>query len=115
MSFKELIIGEDGVVTVVTITDPLAIQNLQDTRQDNRPVNMASVLSGSFDTLPIDLRAQFAPLRAAVKTELELGQNDCQKSVSFPLRNPRYTPQKALHLTRYWQNCRSFFQLNFRL
>ena len=81
MSFKELIIGEDGVATVVTITDPLAIQNLQDTRQDNRPVNMAAVLSGSFDALPIDLRAQFAPLRAAVKTELELGHVDVAKRI----------------------------------
>jgi len=42
------------------------------------------------------------------------GQNDYQKSVLTPLHNPHYTPQKALHLTRYWQNCRFVFQLNFR-
>lgn len=37
------------------------------------PKSRIERLSTIFDAQPVDLRAQFAPLRAAVKTELELG------------------------------------------
>lgn len=69
---------------------------------DRIVIPLADRLDAAFSALPLDLQAQFSPLRAAIKLELDQGRNAIAKRViELATVPPELEAQKEALLTLF--------------